>query len=355
MRLYSWPQNTRKDHKTTPHPVSGKASATVSVEKKGRARRNLWASRRKAMEKSGSCFTPVGVKNPHENTAFKLALSAFEKLLRLTGLWKIGNRNARDIRVRQLELYFDNLPSEFDGYRILHLTDLHIDKFPGLEEAIIEKVAGLKPDMCAMTGDFRAADDGPHEQIMAPMQRLIEAIEAPDGVFAVLGNHDDHQLGLSLERRLRVKLLANEIETLHRGHSTISIAGADDVNRFYTADANQVLDTDLSLFSIALVHSPEMATEASAGGQSLYLCGHTHGGQVCLPGGKPLVTHLNRNKNLASGSWNVGTMQGYTSPGAGVSGPPVRFFSRGEVTLVQLRRSGAVNMPIGATSQGAQD
>lgn len=303
------------------------------------AKRKLWALRRKIMENSGARYTPVGVKPEGGSDLFGFCLNMFERLLRLTGFWKTGNRNAKNIQVRHLELFFANLPAAFDGYRILHLTDLHIDKFPGLEEAILDAVDGLKIDLCAMTGDFRADDDGPYEQIMAPMQRLADAIDAPDGIFAVLGNHDDHHLGLALERRLGIQLLANETTTLQRSNSSIHITGADDVNRFYTADAAQIFDTAPTGFSVALVHSPEMAEEASRGGQSLYLCGHTHGGQVCLPGGKPLVTHLNRNKDLASGSWKMGNMQGYTSPGAGVSGPPVRFFSRGEVTVVELRQS----------------
>lgn len=315
------------------------------------AKRQFWAQRRKAMEISGARFTPVGVKLASKSPIFDFCLSVFEKTLRLTGLWRVGHQNARNIRVRHLELYFDNLPKAFDGYRILHLTDLHIDKFSGLEDVIINAVAGLNIDLCAMTGDFRAADDGPHEQIMAPMQRLVDAINAPDGTYAVLGNHDDHQLGLSLERRLGIKLLANEQATVQRGDDSITLAGADDVNRFYTADATEVLALNPDAFSIALVHSPEMATDASDAGQSLYLCGHTHGGQVCLPGGKPLVTHLSRNKDLASGLWNVGKMQRYTSPGAGVSGPPVRFFSQGEVTVFHLRRPQETKSVSDPTSQ----
>lgn len=300
--------------------------------------RTLWARRRKTMEMSGRQHSPVGVKPAGSGQTFERLLTVFEWGLKSCGLFAVGHRIAGDILVHQIDLEFPNLPEAFEGYTVLHLTDLHIDKFEGLDDAIISAVAGIDVDLCAMTGDFRAADDGPYEQIMEPMGRLITAIAPRDGTYAVLGNHDDHALGLALERRLGVHLLANETDLIQRGSAQIRLVGADDVNWFYTADADRILAGPYDEFTLALVHSPEMATEAADGGCDLYLAGHTHGGQVCLPGGKPLVTHLNVNHHLASGLWQVGDMQGYTSPGAGVSGPPVRFFSRGEVTVFRLKR-----------------
>jgi predicted MPP superfamily phosphohydrolase len=303
------------------------------------AARQFWQQRRSLMEKSEFRYSPTGVRRIDAGDLFERALDGFELALKATGLFRVGNQSAKDVRLKQFELSFDNLPDEFDGYTILHLTDLHIDHGPEIENAIVKAVDGISADICVMTGDYRAANDGPHEQIINPMARLLDAINIQDGTYAVLGNHDDHKLGLSLEKRLGVRLLANEQIVIERNQSRLRIAGADDVNRFYTADAAHVLSTAQDDFGIALVHSPEMANEAAQGGYSLYLCGHTHGGQVCLPGGKPLVTHLTRNRDLASGLWRVGSMTGYTSPGAGISGPAVRFFSRGEVTLITLRKS----------------
>jgi hypothetical protein len=89
---------------------------------------------------------------------------------------------------------------------------------------------------------------------------------------------------------------------------------------------------------LALVHSPEFAAEAAEAGYSLYLCGHTHGGQVAPPGGRPILTPLSRNHRLARGLWQHGGMTGYTSRGAGVSGVPLRYYSPAEVTVVTLTR-----------------
>ncbi len=89
------------------------------------------------------------------------------------------------------------------------------------------------------------------------------------------------------------------------------------------------------------MHSAEVADDADEAGYALYLCGHTHGGQISLPGGRPLVTHLKRCRHAASGLWRQGRMTGYTSRGVGVSDLPLRFNTRGEVVVITLRRSAA--------------
>ncbi len=300
--------------------------------------RQLWARRRQAMESSKLRYTPLGPKTERGASTFQKSLDVLEILLHFTGLFRLGCRNAHQIEFREIDLEFLDLPKVFDGYTILHLSDLHIDCSPGIGQVIVNVSAGHQPDLCIMTGDFRAASDGPFEQVMTPMQQLIESIGARDGVVAVLGNHDDHKMGLAFEDRLDLRLLVNERIKIQRDDSEISLTGTDDVNRFYSIDAENALIEPLDGFGIALVHSPEMAHEADRGGHSLYLCGHTHGGQIALPGGKPLVTNLHRNRECASGLWRVGNMVGYTNPGAGVSEPAVRFFTRGEVTLFTLRR-----------------
>ena len=92
-------------------------------------------------------------------------------------------------------------------------------------------------------------------------------------------------------------------------------------------------------FRILLQHSPELLDEAAAASVALYLCGHTHGGQICLPGGIPLMTNIRTPRRYASGLWQHGDMTGYTSVGVGVSVMPLRFFSKGEVAVITLRRA----------------
>ncbi|MGB0683856.1 MAG: metallophosphoesterase [Magnetovibrionaceae bacterium] len=290
------------------------------------------------MEASGLYQSPERTKLPRRDDLFHRAMACFGRGVEMVGLGNRGRANALDLQDRQLTITSSVLPEAFEGYRILHLTDLHLDALPGLGDRLAEQLKGREVDLCVMTGDYRMGDDGPFEQIMEPMAKILDAVKARDGVVATLGNHDDHRMGEAFEARLGIRLLCNERHVLRRGGGALSITGTDDVNRFYSTDADAALKPPVEGFGLALVHSPELAQEAAEAGHHLYLCGHTHGGQICLPGGRPLVTHLTRNKDLARGLWQLGGMQGYTSPGAGTSGLPYRFFSRGEVTTIDLKR-----------------
>ena len=101
--------------------------------------------------------------------------------------------------------------------------------------------------------------------------------------------------------------------------------------------ALHALERARAYFSIALVHSPELYDSAADQGVALYLCGHTHGGQVCLPGGWPIIKNVARGRRLYRGLWRHRDMVGVTSTGVGTSGIPVRFNTRGEVLLLRLR------------------
>lgn len=303
------------------------------------ARRKLWRQRRRQQEASGKQFTPVGVHRGLLNKPLEKAIDVFGWMLRQTPFHGRGYRNAHTIVRRDYVLECPDLPAAFDGYRILHLTDLHIDATPDLAQAIGDAVSGIDVDLCVMTGDYRLADDGPHDQIVAPMSDMLARIKPEDGTYAVLGNHDDHAMADTFEAQLNVGVLINESVDVHRCGQTITLTGIDDVNRFYTTDARDALENKVDGFGVALAHSPEMAHEAANGGHDLYLCGHTHGGQIALPGGQPVITHLCRNKDLARGAWQVGQMSGYTNAGAGFSGLPIRFNTRGEVAVFTLKRS----------------
>jgi uncharacterized protein len=124
---------------------------------------------------------------------------------------------------------------------------------------------------------------------------------------------------------------------LERAGAQITVTGLDDVHAFYSEAAYAALTEDPGGFRVALIHSPEMADHAAKANVALYLCGHTHGGQICLRGGKPLVTALTRCRCAASGFWRQGVTQGYTSRGLGSSWPPLRYNCPAEVTIVTLR------------------
>lgn len=259
-------------------------------------------------------------------------------MMRLIGLFGRGRRNALAPRLVDFDLPFRSLPPAFDGYRILHISDTHLDGLPELATVAGDMLAGIEVDLVLLTGDVLSEFGAPLSSATRPLARLLEAVSVRDRRLAVLGNHDPAPMADRLGD-LDFEVLLNRSIVLERGGEHIVVTGLDDVHSFYTDAARAALYEAHDGFRIALVHSPEMANHAALAGISLYLCGHTHGGQVCLPGGWALFNGLECCHHAARGLWREGSTVGYTSSGLGTAWPHLRFNCRGEVTVITLRRS----------------
>jgi hypothetical protein len=254
------------------------------------------------------------------------------------GILEKGKQNALQLGISHLELQFPNLPPAFDGYTILFMSDLHLDGLKGLTEQIIPILRKNPADLCIIGGDFRMATHGPYDAALEELRRLLPEIRAEDGILAVLGNHDCIEMEESL-RRDGVNLLLNEAFSIDRNGDQVWIVGVDDPHYYKCHDLKaafaQVPNGD---FSILVAHSNEIYKEAESFAPQLYLCGHTHAGQIQVPNFGPIFTHSSAPRKFCYGLWRHGRMLGYTSCGVGVSGVPVRFFSKGEIALITLRR-----------------
>jgi predicted MPP superfamily phosphohydrolase len=257
-------------------------------------------------------------------------------LLRLTPLQSRGIRNALDLQLTELEFALKGLPAAFDGYRILHVSDSHLDILPPIADAAAAMLDGLEVDLLALTGDVQGLPRNPFSQSVEPLARVLSGVRVRDRRLAVLGNHDPAEMVEALEP-LGFETLINRTVTLQRDGAALHVTGLDDVHSFYSPAARRALDAPHDGFRIALIHSSEMADYAAAAGCRLYLSGHTHGGQICLPGGRVIFSQLVRCRHAAAGVWRQGNMVGYTSPGLGVSPPMVRFNTRGGAALITLR------------------
>jgi uncharacterized protein len=309
----------------------------LDSEEVRKEKRLIWAINRSVMENIGYIRKRSGKKSRSHWNLFMNLLSIFRFFLKITGYYRKGYGNAKSIEVKTITLEYDNLPAAFDGFRILHLSDLHIDSIPGFAAIIIQKVKNLDFDICLLTGDYRRDVNGSFNHILKPLHILSGYIQAPCGTFAVLGNHDTYLMG-RYEKESGMELLINESVEINKDGQSILVTGTDDPFHFYTESALFALETRGYDFKIAMVHTPELAKMAAKNKYSLYLCGHTHGGQICLKENTPLITHQFEGKELSHGKWQVGEMTGYTSPGAGVSGIPVRFNCKPEITLFTLRK-----------------
>ncbi|MCX8048849.1 MAG: metallophosphoesterase [Methylohalobius sp.] len=257
--------------------------------------------------------------------------------LRLCGLHSRGRRNARKIQVVRTEVFLPHLPLEFEGFTLLHLSDLHLDLSDDLPAALIAAVQGLDYDVCVLTGDFRGRTFGPWQAAVEALAEVRPHLKAP--CYGVLGNHDTVRMVPSLEA-MDIRMLMNEAVTLRRGAAEIYLAGIDDPHYYRADNLEKAVETiPEEAVTILLAHSPEIYRNAAYARCDLLLCGHTHGGQICLPGGFPLMRNAKAPYALCSGRWRYAGLQGYTSRGCGVSVVDVRLNCPPEVTLHVLRRS----------------
>ena len=258
--------------------------------------------------------------------------------LTVLGLRGRGRRNTLRIRLRHNVVALARLPAPFEGYRLLQLSDLHLDVGGAYLAALIERVRGVASDACVLTGDFRFRTAGPH----APALQALAALRPhlPATTLAVLGNHDSVRMVPAMEA-LGIGVLMNESSRLERAGASLYVAGIDDAHYFRAHGLHKAADSVPQDGCVVLLsHTPEPYRAAAHCGFDLMLCGHTHGGQICLPGGIPLLTDSDAPRALARGPWRYGAMQGYTSVGCGSSIVDARFNCLPEITLHRLSRPG---------------
>jgi uncharacterized protein len=238
--------------------------------------------------------------------------------------------------VKNVSIPLKNLPKELSGFRIVQLSDLHLEAHNGLErmKAIIDKVNALKPDLVVITGDLIDGNVCDDPSFCEHIQRM----KPPHGVLAITGNHE-YYAGLDtfyeLANRSNIKVLRNECVTIA---DSLQVIGLDDRESKRFDGDGPVLDRvikncDLSKPIILLYHRPLHFDEAVEKGVGLQLSGHTHAGQI-----PPMDLIVRLYYKYPHGLYKKNDAYIYTSPGTGVWGPHMRFLSRNEITLITLRQ-----------------
>lgn len=258
----------------------------------------------------------------------------------------LGYLGASRLTVRRVDAEVPGLGPEFDGLRIVQLSDLHVGPHTSRRflERVVETTRSLRPDLIAVTGDL--IDDRAED--VAVYARWLRGLEAPLGVFMIPGNHDVYAGWEAVERALReAKLgtvLVNEVEFLSRGDSTIALLGTGDPAGGPRGTSRAAPDVERAMelvpegaVVVAFAHNPALWPSLAARGVALTLSGHTHWGQFAFPRlgwsmASPFLEH-------AMGAHQLEDALLYISPGTGYWGIPFRLGASPEVTLVTLRRS----------------
>ncbi len=290
----------------------------------------------------------LGIEDDHEGRVFGQGLNFFHPenwyfsptvirgALKLSGLYGRARRNAENVQIRRHDMVMPELPSAFDGFTILQISDLHVDMNQGAMRRLIELLPELHYDLCVLTGDYRGKTFGPYDATIEGMARMRAHLAGP--VYGVLGNHDSIRMVPALEA-MGIRMLLNETEPLVRATQRIHLAGIDDAH-FYRVDniEKAALEIPDDEFSILLSHTPEIYRQAAHADFDVLLSGHTHGGQICLPGAIPITLDATLPRRMGSGPWRYRRMVGYTSVGVGSCIVAVRLNCPPEITLHRLRR-----------------
>jgi len=288
----------------------------------------------------------LGIETDHEAQIFGQGLNFFHienwysihslirTVLKLTGLYWRGHANAARVRVRHNDVRSMKVPPAFDGFTLLHISDFHADISDGAMRRLEEILPDVDYDLCVLTGDYRGATFGPFDAALARMRPVLARIKQP--VYGVLGNHDTIRMVPDLEA-MGVRMLLNECEPIMREGASIYLAGIDDAHYFRVDNIEKAASAiPHHAYSILLSHTPEIYRQAAHAGFDLLLSGHTHGGQICLPGSFPITLSAVLPRKFGAGAWAYHHMAGYTSVGVGSAIVTVRINCLPEITLHRL-------------------
>jgi predicted MPP superfamily phosphohydrolase len=233
-----------------------------------------------------------------------------------------------------------DLPDSFDGFRIVQVSDVHHSRIVSIEEVrrVVEVARNARPDLVALTGDYTTM----YRRYIEPCAEALGTLEAPEGIWAVLGNHDhytDAQLTTRALERARIHVLNNANTVIRRGADVLQLAGVDDWSWGKTDWARAFYGMDRKRPSVLLSHQPRVLDFAETQGVSLILSGHTHGGQLSFPLIGAPARFISAEMKYARGLFERGGTQLYVSRGTGMIGLPVRFGARPEISVLRLRRA----------------
>lgn len=244
--------------------------------------------------------------------------------------------------VKDIEVAIKDLPMQFDGYRLLQLTDMHISRLfdEPWARAVVERSNALGVDLIVITGDLI---DGPLTARVRDVEPL-RSLHAPDGVYVIPGNHEyffDNETWMRYFVSLGMKRLENSHALIERDGANLVLAGVTDLSAPRAGLPGPDLRKALAGAPggapiILLDHQPRNARLAASQGVALQLSGHTHGGMI-----RPLDRIIaNANEGFVSGFYQVAGMQLYVNNGTALwPGFALRLGVPSELTRITLRRA----------------
>lgn len=239
-------------------------------------------------------------------------------------------------RVKQYDIVSEQLPAQFNGYKVAFISDLHYPSLFSAKrlDALVKKLNEISSDILLLGGDY-VTDNGYIEELFF----TISSVKTADGTYAVLGNHERRNalaIADAMER-CRVELLLDDTVRIERGDAAIYLAGVADSFSFDSLKVQPSECVPDSLFTMLLCHTPDYA-ECSSTTADLTLSGHTHGGQVNFLGlYTPVRNSVYGSRFLRGRNETTFGSTVITTNGVGTSRRKVRFCVPSEIVIVTLR------------------
>lgn len=269
-------------------------------------------------------YSAVGSETPLRDLASSFSLVARNAI-----------NEANTLTIEKVTIRLKRLPKNLDGFRLVHLSDIHHSPFTSLEHIsrAVRIANELKPDMFILTGDYVSHD----AEYIAPAAKVLGSLESEFGTFACLGNHDhwtDAELVTKYLREADIKVLNNEGFRFRARNASFWLAGVDDYMAGQTDLPSALRGSFPDEMKMLLAHNPKTLPRAARAGVDLMLSGHTHGGQVKIRDEEKRI--LPRRK-FASGLYRRRETQVYITRGIGTVVLPVRYGCPPEISLIQLQ------------------
>ncbi len=257
-------------------------------------------------------------------------------VIALSGFMKFNNEVNKPVVVA-VPIPIKGLNSGLEGFTIAQISDIHLWPLtqPELVQRAVEMANDQMPNLSVVTGDHIWRD----AEAAFELAEILAGLNATYGVYAVMGNHD-YWMGIDTVQagfdNERVPVLYNQGLTIDHNGSQLYLAGMDDGWEGKPDLQAALEDAPPGAPVVLLLHEPDLADQVSLDGRvTLQLAGHTHGGQVRLPGDKPFALPY-LGKKYERGLYQVNQMWLYTNVGLGVISVPIRYHCPPEITLFTL-------------------
>ncbi|GAC1327739.1 MAG: hypothetical protein NVS2B16_20120 [Chloroflexota bacterium] len=250
------------------------------------------------------------------------------------------------LEVTRLTIEMPDLPPALDGLLIAHISDMHVGEGHWLPVHVDEAAAAIRreaPDVTINTGDFLQWDPNVDTvlQYVAPLVSSQTSTNTPALHVAILGNHDYYAGEASIQRLitglhgLGVRVLTNDVAPVTRDGATLSLVGVTHHTSDFDAGVKCLLATPRP--RVALIHEPDLMQYLPHASADLVLAGHTHGGQITMPGLAAVIAHRFGHTAYTEGFYHVNDMLVYVNRGLGTTGLPLRLGARPEVAFLRLK------------------